>query len=186
MRFYDRNKTVLNAPDPDQASEASHAVAMTTLARQLKDQFKGQFKPPLTGRISGFVPFLPFSAGEQAVIAHKYILDLAERVRREIKLVFSPDGQLVGRVYLRIARDATICSTLAAEGYDKDLGARSLIVAVKQNLEEPLVEAYLEVDDEIRENQDMMEILVNVVQGAVTINPVVGEGTVAEGALSTL
>jgi ATP-dependent Clp protease ATP-binding subunit ClpA len=129
-------------------------------------------QPPLTGRISGFIPFLPFSAAEQAVIAHKYVLDLAERVRREIKLVFSPEGQLLGRVYLRIRRDATICSTLAAEGYDKDLGARSLIVAVKHNLEEPLVEAYLEVDEEIRADQDMMEFTVGVVQGAVTITPV--------------
>lgn len=183
MKFYHSNRNTLKAPE--ETSEAAYSATMTTLTRQLKDKFKGKFKPPLTGRISGFIPFIPFSPGEQAVIAHKYILDLAERVRREIKLVFSTEGQLVGRVYLRVARDATICSTLAAEGYDEDLGARSLIVAVKQNLEEPLVEAYLEVDEEIREDQDTMEFLVNVVQGAVTINPIQIDG-VGDGAISAL
>jgi ATP-dependent Clp protease ATP-binding subunit ClpA len=69
-------------------------------------------------------------------------------------------------------KDASVCSLLAEDGYDQDLGARSLIATVKQVIEETLVETYLEVDKEIYEGQDMMEYVVNIIKGEVTVLPV--------------
>jgi hypothetical protein len=57
---------------------------------------------------------------------------------------------------------------LAEEGYDED----SLINTVKHIVEEVLVEAYLEVDGEIKEDQEMMEFVVSVVKGEVSVTPV--------------
>lgn len=129
-------------------------------------------KPPLTGRISAFIPFVPFSKPEQSVVAHKYVLELAELVRVAVNLSYGDDERLLGNVYLRVKRDSSVCTVLAEEGYDEDLGARSLINTVKFIIEEVLVEAYLELEEEIKEGQEMMEFVVSVVRGEVSVTPV--------------
>ena len=123
----------------------------------------------MTGRISAFIPFVPFSSGEQSIVAHKYALELAERVRVAVDMSYGDKERLLGNVYLKIRRDASVCSLLAAEGYDEDLGARSLINTVKHVVEEPVVEAYLEVNKEIVEGQAMMEFQVSILRGKVTV-----------------
>jgi len=108
-------------------------------------------------------------------VAHKYVLELAERVRRAVNLSAGPDEQLLGNVHLRVRKDASVCSTLAREGYEEDLGARSLINAVRHVVEETVVEAYLDVDEEIFEGQEIMEFVVNIVgtgrERIVTVRP---------------
>jgi hypothetical protein len=78
--------------------------------------------------LSIIVPFLPFSPGEAAVIAHKYVLGLKRKV---IKAVQLSGEQLVGRIVLNVQRDGAICSLLGSQGYDPDQGARSLKLAVE-------------------------------------------------------
>ena len=95
-------------------------------------------------------------------MAHKYILELTQKVRKKINLSFGPEEQLLGNVYLRVRRDGSVCKLLAAEGYDEDLGARSLIVTVKSVVEDAVVEAYLEVNEEIVEDQKLTEFVVDI------------------------
>lgn len=95
-------------------------------------------------------------------MAHKYILELTQKVHKKINLSFGPEEQLLGNAYLRVRRDGTVCKLLAAEGYDEDLGARSLIVTVKSIVEDVVVETYLEVNEEIVEDQKLTEFVVDV------------------------
>jgi ATP-dependent Clp protease ATP-binding subunit ClpA len=117
---------------------------------------------PLTGRVSAFLPFLPFRPGEQAVVVHKYLLELSQKVRTSINLSAGENEQLLGNIRLRIRRDASVCRAIAEQEYHPDLGARSLLTAVKSLVEDVLVESYLEVEKGISETEKMMEFVVDV------------------------
>jgi ATP-dependent Clp protease ATP-binding subunit ClpA len=106
------------------------------------------------------LPFLPFSAGEQAVVAHKYVIELQNKVRRSV--VMSGDHRLVGHVILHVKQSGAICKAIAAEGYDADQGARSLKSAVETRIEDQLVHKYLEEDREISEDQPLVEYAVDI------------------------
>jgi ATP-dependent Clp protease ATP-binding subunit ClpA len=113
---------------------------------------------PLSGRISSIVPFLPFSIEEQAVIAHKFLLRVAENVRRPISL----SHQMIGNVILHIHRDTAVCKAIINESYDANTGARSIEAAVKLKVEGPLVREYLAANETIVEGQDVEEYVVEV------------------------
>jgi hypothetical protein len=104
---------------------------------------------------------LPFSPGEQAVIVHKFLLELGQKVRGPVNLVSGPKEQLLGNVRLKIRKDASVCRILAEAEYHSDLGARSLIMGARK-LEDVLVEAYLECDEEIRESEKVVDFVVDV------------------------
>jgi ATP-dependent Clp protease ATP-binding subunit ClpA len=99
-------------------------------------------------------------------------MELAHRVRQAINMSPGPTEQLLGNVNLRIRRDASVCQILAEEGYDEDLGARSLITAVKAVIEDTLVESYLDVDEEIREDQGVTQYVVDIRRGEVEVTMV--------------
>ncbi|KAH8669778.1 P-loop containing nucleoside triphosphate hydrolase protein [Tricladium varicosporioides] len=142
---------------------------MKTLSKELKEDFLSKFDSPITGRISAFLPFLPFSPGEQAVVVHKYLLELGQKVRSPVNLSPGPDEHLLGNVKLRIRRDASVCRVLAEEEYHQELGARSLITAVK-TIEDMLVEVYLDMEQEIQEGEGMVEFVVDVNGGEIVAN----------------
>jgi len=124
---------------------------------------------PVTGRISAFVPFLPFSKGEQAVIVHKHLLELGRNVHTPVNLTEGENEQLIGNVRLRIRRDASVCGILAQSEYHTDLGARSLINAV-ETIKTLMVEVYLSVDEEITEGAGISEFIIDVSGGEVVVN----------------
>ena len=99
--------------------------------------------------------------GEQAVVVHKYLLELGYAVEGPVNLSFGPQEKLLGDVRVRIRRDASVCRILAKAEYHEDLGARSLINAV-DTIKGLLVEAYLEVDEQIVESADKSVFLVDV------------------------
>ena len=91
---------------------------------------------------------------------HKFLLELGQKVQGPVNLVVGPKEQLIGNIRLKIRKDASVCRILAEEEYHSDLGARSLIVGARR-LEDLLVEAYLEVDEEIRESEKMVDFVVD-------------------------
>lgn len=105
------------------------------------------------------IPFLPFTPDEAAVVTHKYILELKNRVRQRVS---SSGRQLVGNIILDIRRDGAICGILASEGYDSDQGARSLKAAVDSRVEAELVKAYLEEDGQIQDQQPLVRYAVDI------------------------
>ena len=113
-------------------------------------------------------------------MAHKYILELTQKVRKKINLSFGPEEQLLGNVYLRVRRDGSVCKLLAAEGYDEDLGARSLIVTVKSVVEDAVVETYLEVNEEIVEDQKLTEFVVDITSKREVVVHMVNAGPLEE------
>ena len=115
----------------------------------------------ITGRISCFVPFMPFSDTEAAVVAHKYILELASRVRGPVDLARE---ELVANIELNVVDDGDMCMHLSKKGYKPSVGARSLKRRVADTVEEKVCAAYTNVDDEIDETRNAMPNIQAVVQ----------------------
>jgi hypothetical protein len=124
---------------------------------------------PITGRVSAFLPFLTFSPGEQAVVVHKFLLELGRKGRTPINLSNGPNEQLLGNVQLRIRRDAAVCGKLADAEYHPELGARCLINGVK-NVEDMMVEAYLDINESIVETDGLVDFLVDINGGEIVAN----------------
>ncbi|KAK0714523.1 P-loop containing nucleoside triphosphate hydrolase protein, partial [Lasiosphaeris hirsuta] len=160
--FCEDNPQILNQDEPERET------LTRKLSRTVRADFLDQFDAPVTGRISEFIPFLPFSPSEQAVVGHKFLLELIAKVRPPVKL--SKDSkwsgeQLLGNVNLQAKRGAAVCKRLAAD-YNADLGARSMLAAV-EHVQELLMDAYLEEEEEIVEGGGMRDYRVDVVGGEV-------------------
>jgi len=112
---------------------------------------------PVTGRISAVIPFLPFSPEEQAVIAHKFLLEFARDVRQPPVV----PSRLLGNVIIHLRRDATLCMSIA-EGYDVDLGAPSLQSEVISKIKQPLVLRYLEDTEKVEDDQPAEDYYVDI------------------------
>ncbi|KAE9972892.1 hypothetical protein EG328_004700 [Venturia inaequalis] len=145
--FYRRNEEALCA----QKNETEQLKLIKLLSAAIKQDFLTRFESPITGRVSGFIPFLPFSLGEQAVVVHKYLLELSSNVQGAVDLSFGPQERLLGNLRIRMHRDASLCKHVAEVEYHSDLGARSLINGV-DSIKNLVVQAYLDVDEEIVES----------------------------------
>ncbi|KAF2750946.1 P-loop containing nucleoside triphosphate hydrolase protein, partial [Sporormia fimetaria CBS 119925] len=131
------------------SEERLRSASVKELQRDLTRIYRENFKAPLTGRIKLMVPFLPFSKTEQAVIAHRFILKLATRVRQPIDLQ-PPTIRLVGHSRITVIDDRKVCTELA-QGYESLLGARYLFNAVDA-LEEMYTKEYLAIKSPITED----------------------------------
>ena len=99
------------------------------LAAELKTLFARQFGPPMAGRMKNIAPFYPFDLDEQAVVVHKFLMELVEQVRKPIDLAVAVK-RYPGHVHLAIRNDGKLCGHLAEEAYIQELGARSLTCAI--------------------------------------------------------
>ncbi|KEQ85844.1 P-loop containing nucleoside triphosphate hydrolase protein [Aureobasidium pullulans EXF-150] len=116
-KFYDKN--LKGKSD----SEKRH-VSIKPLQHDLYKLFIEAYTPAVTGRISSFLPFFPFSRDEAAVINHKFLRTLGDDVVLPIDLHSRPPRP-VGHVHLSLLRDGDLCKFLA-EDYIRELGARSI------------------------------------------------------------
>jgi len=102
----------------------------------------------MAGRLTAIIPFIPFSDGEQAVLAHRSLLRLAESLQKPVR----QPNRLVGNVALRICQDTALCQLIAREGYHIDTGARGIDAVVNRKVKNTLVQQYLQTNSEIHEN----------------------------------
>jgi hypothetical protein len=126
----------------------------------------------LTGRISTFVPFLPFSQPETYIGAHKYLLELVNDVRRPINTTPGPDEHLLGNIRLNVRSDASVCKVLTKD-YDAALGIRSLKKAVRDRVASCLDSEYLSTHDVITEGLPMEDYAVFVANRRIKVSRVV-------------
>lgn len=137
----------------DQATIQKH---VTDLRERLRKEAISKFSAPLAGRITDFVPFLTFSATEQAAIVHKCLTELRKDLAKPV--VISEDEtrqRSVGNIDLQVPKDYSICRIIAEKEYLESLGARSLINGVNRMIESVIIDHYLEIHDEIKEDQDI-------------------------------
>lgn len=149
LKFCDEHPAILHSDGND----ATAKRLSRKLSTALRGAFLDRFGAPLTGRVSDFIPFLTFSKGEQAVVTHKFLLELAADVAPPIlpvQLREDVEDPLLGNIRLRVQNDASVCGRLAADEYKEELGARSLRKAVEE-VQDRLVETYLEEETEIVE-----------------------------------
>lgn len=104
---------------------------------------------------------MPFSPAEQAVVVHKYLIEFGKEARKPVDLSNGPNKRFLGDVRLKIRKDGTLCSHLAREEYNSDLGARSLISAVDE-IKDKVVQSYLEIDEEVKEGGAILEFVVDI------------------------
>ncbi|KAI0478437.1 P-loop containing nucleoside triphosphate hydrolase protein [Xylariaceae sp. FL0804] len=133
------------------------------LLRSLRKECEGHFGRPLTGRISAILPFLTFTPDEQAVVAHKYLMELEKRIQRPIVLPEAHgEENMVGNMRLDIMNESATCSSIAEQGYSAQLGARSISRAVRETCTIPLVDEYLQLGDDLSEDQEKLLAKVSV------------------------
>ncbi|KAK3708412.1 hypothetical protein LTR37_011508 [Vermiconidia calcicola] len=104
-------------------------VPIEPLKRELAKLFTEAYSPAIAGRINVIVPFFPFSPYEQAVVAHKFLLEIQDEARLPI-CTRKPELRLVGHAHFNIVGDGVLCQHVAEVGYVKELGARSIRNAV--------------------------------------------------------
>ncbi|KAK7985548.1 hypothetical protein PG988_003170 [Apiospora saccharicola] len=166
-KFCKQNKDVIY--DPRKPSESEKLVG--ELRRDIRKESEGHFGAPVTGRVTVWLPFLTFSPVEQAVVADKYVADFGREVVRPVKIAKDETrDRLVGNLQLNIRQGYSLCSALARDGYVPELGARSLIAEVDEKIRGPLVDAYLQNQDDIAENGGVTHCLANVdAEGAIQV-----------------
>lgn len=97
------------------------------------------------------------------MIAHKYILELVRDMHRPVNLSKNEDEEnLLGNIRVTINGDASICRTIAQRSYNPDLGARSIWPAIKSEIEDKLVEMYLDIEGEPTEGTEEIECIVSI------------------------
>ncbi|KAK4099209.1 P-loop containing nucleoside triphosphate hydrolase protein [Parathielavia hyrcaniae] len=137
------------------------------LGKQLSGLIRKQsisvFGAPVTGRITEFIPFLPFSPVEQAAVADLGLAELGRELARPINSVEDPACyRSVGDLDLEVKRAHSICKALAEQGYVPELGARSIINTIDREIRMPLVWEYLATREGVQEGQPAASFVVGV------------------------
>lgn len=134
-----------------------------SLCKKIRLESIEKFGAPLTGRITDFIPFLTFSSGEQAVVAHKYLALLGQESAKPVVISHDECKQrFVGDIDLQVCHDYSVCRIIAREGYIEQLGARSLIHGVKRLVEDEVLDHYLDANAELKEGQSIATYRVDV------------------------
>ena len=115
----------------DRSEKQQREAQFEELHKLLEQAVKSEFGSPLARRLTDVVPFLPFNEGGQAVATYKSMRSLWQEVRKHIN-VESKD--LMQHIFLNSVDDGQIAKCLAAEYYDPQGGASSLLYAVNHEI----------------------------------------------------
>jgi ATP-dependent Clp protease ATP-binding subunit ClpA len=102
---------------------------------------------------------------------HKYLLELMGEVRRPVNISFGEEEQLLGDINLKVRQDASVCSILS-QGYDPELGIRSLKKVVREKVATQLDSVYMATQGTIVEGQGMQDYEVYAYNNRIKIKPV--------------
>lgn len=160
--FCEKNKAVLF----DVAGRRAEAMSLVDdLCDTLRTESLGKLSEPLTGRITEFIPFLTFSEGERAIVAHKYLTEVGKSKIKPVCLTHEVAKQrFVGKVELQVSslRDYAVCRVMA-KSYNRFIGARSVKSGVRRLVEKPVSDLYYdEAHAEVTEDQDVVAYRVDV------------------------
>lgn len=95
-------------------------------------------KTTFAGRISMVLPFLPFSPAEQAVIAHKYLLELKRTLAADVS-----NETIMGHIKLGVEGEAAVCRHIAENGYEIEYGARSIQREMHKSVSDAITQEWL-------------------------------------------
>lgn len=152
----------------NQSDQEREKAPFRQLEDSVRDCIKNEFGAPLTGRITGCVPFLSFVEAEQAVVAYKFMREIWHKVRKPIK---TASGELKRHAFLHFVDDGKIALYLARREYDIDLGARALDNAVQGHILLPFCKAFDQRDTEVADKMNLRPLenyalrLVNELEG---------------------
>lgn len=59
----------------------------------------------------------------------------------------------MGNIHLHVEDESLVCSIIAQDNYSPQLGARSILKAVTDTMRMPIVDQYLEVDEDLEDSQ---------------------------------
>jgi hypothetical protein len=95
------------------------------------------------------VPFFPFTAGEAAVVAHKYLLKFSDCLKEAIE---TSKGDWQQHIYLEVPDDGALCTKLAKDSYfvtgeARKSGARCIEREVVDAMEARLNEKWFEMEE---------------------------------------
>lgn len=79
------------------------------------------------------------------------MLELSNSMRRPID---TTQKVLAGHIYLNFVDDGQIAEYIAKKTYNKELGARSLRQGVRNLIEQPLLDEYLEEGEEVKDEMN--------------------------------
>ncbi|KAI2479139.1 ClpA ATPase protein [Pyrenophora tritici-repentis] len=100
-------------------------TGLEPLVSSLRDTFREIWGDPFESRIDEVIPFFPFSLGEQAVVAHKFLRRIAAEVREKIDL--RPETRRhIGQCHISLQDDGKTCSHMAERGYNRTSGTCGL------------------------------------------------------------
>jgi len=103
------------------------------------------------------IPFMPFSEEEQAVVTHRFITELNERIKKPINLD-KKVNRYIGHSQIVLFNSKLICGKIAEQEFDRDMGARSLKDAVKR-IEIEFADAYKRMDELVDESLNNAPLL---------------------------
>ncbi|KAF2090205.1 P-loop containing nucleoside triphosphate hydrolase protein [Saccharata proteae CBS 121410] len=142
-RFYEQNLK-------DKSEVERYTMSAERLQHPLREQFISSWGAPFVGRVRLMIPFFQFSPDEQAVVAHKQMLELFDTARRPID-THSDNPYYIGHCHLDYRHPTDIARLMAKRFYSVELGARGLWVG-KDELKRKLWMEYTRTDQEVTES----------------------------------
>ncbi|KAM0805944.1 P-loop containing nucleoside triphosphate hydrolase protein [Usnea florida] len=143
---------------PEQQKEAPIRDLQSTLRKCIIQAFGA----PLTGRLSAIVPFFPFDEGERAITAYKFMRELWHEVRKPI----STDAKrFAGSLFVDFVNDGQIAMHIAGR-YTEETGARSLALAVEEEIGDCLAGVFLGEEGVVRDDMNGLPLVVYKVRVA--------------------